>query len=190
MRKGGYGPSYRPPVDGSVSAGVPITRMYRLHPVQSNTSKPSRSSPRVTSYAPPQRHSWEKLPPPVSSYCISFTPTCLKANQARRRSPMRVSALGPVCSLDFRHALGLLSLSLYQDYPEDCGRCTESMYVFKSSKILLCIVSIGDCMISPTSSDTTTFLACKSNRQSYSRRSSSSRRVSHASWTSRNRFDA
>lgn len=47
--------------------------MYRLQPGQSRTSKPSLSSAWVTTYASPQRHSWEKLPPSASSKCISST---------------------------------------------------------------------------------------------------------------------
>lgn len=53
--------------------------MYRLQPGQSRTSKPSLSSSRVTTYASPQRHSWEKLPPSASSKCISSTFTLVSA---------------------------------------------------------------------------------------------------------------
>ena len=64
---------YRPAVAGGafLSSGVPSTLMYRLQPRQSRTSKPSPSSAEVTAYTSPQRHSWEKLPPSVSSKIIS-----------------------------------------------------------------------------------------------------------------------
>lgn len=68
-------PRYRSAVEvgAGVFAGVPRTRMYRLQPVQSSISKPSRSSAGVTTYASPQRHSYEKQPPSASSKSISST---------------------------------------------------------------------------------------------------------------------
>lgn len=68
------------------SSGVPSTRIYRLQPRQSRTSKPSRSSAEVTAYTSPQRHSWEKLPPSVSSNIISSSFT-LSTDEARYHSP-------------------------------------------------------------------------------------------------------
>ena len=70
--------------DAFDSSGVPSTRIYRLQPRQSRTSKPSRSSAEVTAYTSPQRHSWEKLPPFVSSKIIPSNFT-LSTDEARHQ---------------------------------------------------------------------------------------------------------